>query len=120
MALGDVFGTGRCDQQRRGYTGALCGLGPSEEDPHIGVFPDYDLEIDFDFDFDDEDLETVRESCESDTFSCMTESFHLQINTIRLSIQVGINGDNNGLRGSDDLVRIQDVSRSKLLKLVEI
>lgn len=49
---------GRCDPEKKRYTGALCGLGFDSiiDDP---IFKDHDIEVDFDFTFAEQDLELV-------------------------------------------------------------
>jgi len=49
----------RTDMEITRYTGVLCGLGTSPQEPDMPIYPDHDLEIVFDTEFSDEDIKVV-------------------------------------------------------------
>lgn len=49
----------RCDELKRQYTGALCGLGSNPNNSE-SLYREHDIEITFDTLFDQEDLNEVR------------------------------------------------------------
>ena len=48
----------RCDELKRQYTGALCGLGCDPRNSR-SLYPEHDMEITFDTLFTQEDIKTV-------------------------------------------------------------